>query len=213
MKRATLFGLSFFGLSFFGLSSAAFAVGDAAQGEASSMACAACHGADGNSVSGAFPKLAGQNQRYLVKQLMDIQSGARSVPQMAGQLDGMSAADLENLAAFYESKTVTIGQAKAELVALGERIYRAGDSAKGIPACTACHSPTGQGNGPAGFPALGGQHADYVAAQLAAFRIAADQPEKGRTNDGDTRMMRDIAARLSDLEIEALSSYVSGLHP
>jgi cytochrome c553 len=177
------------------------------------MACAACHGADGNSVSGAFPKLAGQNQRYLVKQLMDIQSGARSVPQMAGQLDGMSAADLENLAAFYESKTVTIGQAKAELVALGERIYRAGDSAKGIPACTACHSPTGQGNGPAGFPALGGQHADYVAAQLAAFRIAADQPEKGRTNDGDTRMMRDIAARLSDLEIEALSSYVSGLHP
>ena len=216
MNRASLLERLIIVVVFAGLSSAAGAAGaagDAAEGEARSAICAACHGADGNSAAGAFPKLAGQNERYLVKQLMDIQSGVRAVPQMAGQTDGMSPQDMENLAAFYAAQTMTIGQAKADLVELGERIYRAGLQDKGVAACTACHSPTGQGNGPAGYPALGGQHAEYVAAQLAAFRLGADQPDKGRVNDGDTRIMRDIAARLSDLEIEAVSSYISGLHP
>lgn len=213
MNRASLFERLFLALLIAGFSSAATAAGDAAKGEAAAAVCAACHGADGNSAAGAFPKLAGQNQRYLVKQLLDIQSAARAVPQMAGQLDGMSIQEIENLAAFYAAQTITIGQAKADLVELGERIYRSGIRGKSIAACTACHSPTGQGNGPAGFPALGGQHAEYTAAQLSAFRIAADQPDKGRANDGDARIMRDVAARLSDLEIEAVSSYISGLHP
>lgn len=196
-----------------GLSSIASAAGDAAKGKDLTAACAACHGADGNSPAAAFPKLAGQNERYLVKQMQDIQSGARDVPQMVGQLDASSEQDLENIAAYYASQQGSIGEASPDLVALGERIYRAGIAAKGVAACTACHSPTGQGNAAAGYPALGGQHAGYIAAQLEAFRIAADQPAKGRTNDGDTRMMRDNAANMSDLEIEAVSSYISGLHP
>ncbi len=191
----------------------ASATGDAAAGEAQTAVCAACHGQDGNSAVGAFPKLAGQNQRYLVKQLQDIKSGVRPVPQMAGQTDNMSEQDMQNIGAFYESKATTVGQAKPELVELGERIYRGGIADKGVSACTGCHSPTGQGNGPAGFPALGGQHAEYIAAQLQAFRTGADQPEKGRVNDGETRIMRSTAALLSDLEIEAVSSYISGLHP
>ena len=207
MKRAIIFTI------FCGLSTSVVALGDPARGEARAAACVACHGSDGNSAAGAFPKLAGQNQRYLVKQMADIQSGARPIAQMAGQLEGMTAQDLEDIAAFYESQTRTLGQAQSNLVALGESVYRAGIAAKGVAACTACHSPSGQGNGPAGFPALGGQHAEYTAGQLKAFRIAADQPDKGRTNDGDTRMMRDIAALLSDLEIDAVSSYISGLHP
>jgi cytochrome c553 len=187
--------------------------GDADAGKAGTVVCAACHGADGNSAAGAFPKLAGQNERYLVKQLQDIKSGLRPVPQMAGQTDNMSDQDMQNIAAFYESQSMTTGQASPDLVELGERIYRAGIMDKGVPACTACHSPTGQGNGPAGFPALGGQHAEYIAAQLKAFRLGADQPEKGRVNDGESRMMRTTAALMSDLEIEAVSSYISGLHP
>jgi cytochrome c553 len=196
-----------------GAPSIALASPDVAAGEALTATCAACHGQDGNSAVGAFPKLAGQNQRYLVKQLQDIKSGLRPVPQMAGQTDNMSEEDMENIAAFYAAQTTTVGQAKADLVELGERIYRAGIADKGVPACTACHSPTGQGNGPSGFPALGGQHAEYLAAQLTAFRTGADQPAKGRVNDGESRMMRSSAALLSDLEIEAVSSYISGLHP
>ena len=196
-----------------GLSSLASAAGDAAKGESKAAACGACHGQDGNSPAAAFPKLAGQGQRYTLKQLHDIKSDMRPVVQMTGQLDGMSDQDMENIAAFYESQTISVGQADPALVELGERIYRAGIMEKGVAACSSCHSPTGQGNSSAGFPALGGQHADYIAAQLMAFRIGADQPDKGRVNDGESRMMRSTAALMSDLEIEAVSSYISGLHP
>lgn len=196
-----------------GFTAHVFAVGDAARGESKASSCAACHGADGNSAVGAFPKLAGQNERYLLKQLNDVQSGARAIPQMAGQLDGKSPQDLEDIAAYYAAQQSGYGQARADLVELGESIYRAGIKEKGVAACTACHSPTGQGNAPAGMPALAGQHAEYTVAQLKAFRLGADQPDKGRINDGETRMMRDNASRLSDLEIEAVSSYISGLHP
>jgi cytochrome c553 len=213
MKRVLLLVTLLCGAPSVALASGDAIAGDATAGKALTATCAACHGQDGNSSVGAFPKLAGQNQRYLVKQLQDIKSGLRPVPQMAGQTDDMSAEDMANIAAFYESQTTTVGQAKADLVELGESIYRAGIADKGVPACGACHSPTGQGNGPAGFPALGGQHAEYLAAQLKAFRTGADQPEKGRVNDGESRMMRTSAALLSDLEIDAVSSYISGLHP
>lgn len=208
MKRAIIFATVFCGLS-----SLTLAAGDADKGQSQAAVCGACHGQDGNSPAAAFPKLAGQNQRYLLKQMQDIKSGLRPVPQMAGQLDAMSDLDMQNIAAFYESQSISIGQASPDLVELGERIYRAGIMDKGVAACSSCHSPTGQGNGAAGFPALGGQHADYIAAQLKAFRIAADQPAKGRVNDGESRMMRTTAAVMSDLEIEAVSSYISGLHP
>ena len=182
------------------------AAGNAEGGKALSVACGACHGADGNSLAPTFPKLAGQHESYLLKQLKDIKSGARSVPTMAGQLDAMSGQDLADIAAYYAAQAATPGVAKEELVELGESVFRAGIREKGVAACAACHSPTGAGNGPARFPALSGQHADYIAAQLRAFR------NDERINDGDTRIMRDVASRLSDKELDAVSSYASGLH-
>ena len=182
------------------------AAGSAEVGKAKTVACGACHGADGNSLAPTFPKLAGQHESYLLKQLKDIKSGARSVPTMAGQLDAMSEQDLQDMAAYFAAQPATPGVAKEELVELGESVYRAGIREKGVAACTACHSPTGVGNGPAKYPRLSGQHADYIAAQLRAFR------NDERTNDGDTRIMRDVASRLSDKELDAVASYASGLH-
>ena len=183
--------------------------GDAAAGEGKVASCSACHGADGNGVA-PFPKLAGQGEKYLLKQLRDVRDGARSIPTMIGQLDGKSDQDLADMAAFYASQTMTGGQTDPELLELGEKVYRAGIAARNVAACTACHSPTGRGNAPAGYPALAGQHAQYVADQLRAYRKGYEDPE-GRTNDGDTRIMRSTAFGLSDLEIEAVASYVAGL--
>ncbi len=198
--------------------------GNAAAGKSKAAACVACHGEGGNSMVSTFPKLAGQNARYMLKQLKDIQCGAlsmadqkaqkcngRSIPTMAGQLDRFNDADLADIAAYYAAQTISGGQASPDLAAKGEEIYRAGLRGKGVAACTACHSPTGKGNGPAGYPALGGQHADYIAAQLKAFRAAADGLE-GRSNDGETKIMRDVAYHMSDSEIAAVASYISGLH-
>lgn len=182
------------------------AAGNADAGKQKAVACGACHGADGNSLAPTFPKLAGQHEKYLLKQLHDIKSGARNIPTMAGQLDAMSGQDLADIAAYFAAQQASPGAAREELVALGETVYRAGIREKGVAACAGCHSPTGSGNGPAGFPALSGQYADYIAVSLRAFR------NDERTNDGDTRIMRDVASRLSDKEIDAVASYASGLH-
>jgi len=186
-------------------------VGDAAAGEAQTAVCAACHGADGNSAVPTFPKLAGQGEKYLFKQLQDIRDGARPVPTMVGQLDGKSDQDLANIAAFYASQAGSGGQTDPALLALGETVYRSGIPERNVAACTACHSPTGKGNAPAGFPRLAGQHADYIAAQLVAYRKGYED-ETGRVNDGETRIMRTTAFGLSDLEIQAVASYVAGLN-
>lgn len=194
------------------MSQAALAAGDAAAGKAKAAACGACHGADGNSAAPTFPKLAGQGERYLIKQLQDIKSNVRPVPAMAGLTDNLSAQDIADIAAYFSSQNGSLNQAKKDLVTKGEQIYRAGLKDRGIPACTACHSPSGTGNAPAGFPRLSGQHADYVAAQLKAYRASADGDAAGRSNDGDTKPMRTVAAHLTDSEIAAVASYVSGLH-
>ena len=207
-----------------GFAGFAQAGGDAAAGKSKAATCVACHGQDGNSLAPTFPKLAGQNERYLIKQMKDIQCGAlseaeqkaqkcsgRPVPTMAGQLDNLTDADLADIAAYYAGQTVSVGQAKADIAAKGEEIYRAGIVAKSVAACTACHSPTGRGNTLAGYPSVGGQHADYVAAQLKAFRAAADGLA-GRDNDGASKIMRDVAANMSDSEIAAVASYIAGLH-
>jgi cytochrome c553 len=188
----------------------AVAAGDAAAGKDLVVACSACHGADGNSAVPAFPKLAGLGEKYLLKQMMDIRDGARPVPTMAGQLDNSSDQNLADMAAFYAGQARSGGQTDPELLALGEQVYRGGVADRNVPACTACHSPTGKGNAPAGFPALAGQHADYIAAQLKAYRKGYED-ETGRTNDGDAKIMRTTAFGLSDKEIEAVASYVSGL--
>lgn len=185
-------------------------VGDADAGKGMSVACSACHGADGNSAAATFPKLAGLGEKYLLKQLMDIRDGARPIPTMVGQLDGKSDQDLANIAAYFAAQPRSGGQADPALVALGEKVYRSGVAERNVAACTACHSPNGNGNAPAGFPALAGQHADYIAAQLKAYRKGYED-EAGRTNDGDTMIMRTTAFGLSDKEIEAVASYASGL--
>jgi cytochrome c553 len=188
--------------------------GDAAAGKGKSMLCAACHGADGNSAMAVFPSIAGQGEAYFVKQLQDMRRGLRVVPEMAGIVAGLSEQDMRDLAAHFSSQTMKIGAADPELVELGREIYRAGNAQTGVPACAACHGATGQGMPTAGYPALAGQHADYIAKQLKAFRAAGRDDEAGarRVNDGETRMMRSTAAALSDREIKAVSSYINGLH-
>jgi len=179
--------------------------GDAQAGQSKVQVCAACHGADGNSSAPSNPKLAGQGERYLFKQLKDIQSGEREIALMSGLLNGMSDSDLLNIAAFYASQTQALGAADPDLVALGKEIYRNGNHERGISACAGCHGPAGEGNAPGGFPRLAGQHADYIASQLRGFA------EGLRVNDGESRAMRGVAERMNENEIKAVASYIEGL--
>ncbi|PCI77085.1 MAG: cytochrome c4 [SAR86 cluster bacterium] len=181
------------------------AQGDAAAGQAKSALCGSCHGADGNSPLAMNPKLAGQSARYMVKQLQDFKSGARVGATMAAMVLSLSDQDMEDLAAWYSSQQPTIQGANPESIELAERLYRAGNSEIAVAACSACHSPTGKGNAPAGFPSLSGQHAEYTLQQLKDFRSGV------RQNDGG-EMMRTVVERLTDKELEALASYVSGLN-
>ena len=137
-------------------------LGNIQSGKEKAETCIACHGEDGNSVVGLWPSLAGQNTNYLKKQLRLIQSGERPIPVMNGQLDGYDDQDLEDMAAYYASKKNKIGEASADLVEQGFKLYYAGSLEKGIPACTACHSPRGRGNSPAGYPLLSGQKTEYI---------------------------------------------------
>ena len=172
--------------------------------------CTACHGTDGNSLVPAFPKIAGLGERYLLKQMKDIRDGRRPVALMAGQVDNMTDQQLADIAAFYDSQERTSGTADPELVELGRKVYLAGITDRKVAACSGCHSPSGKGNGPGGFPGLSGQHADYIEQQLKMFRLGYED-ESGRTNGGDSKIMRTIAFGLSDLEIKAVASYVAGL--
>jgi len=181
------------------------AQGDAAAGQAKSALCGSCHGVDGNSPLAMNPKLAGQSAKYMVKQLQDFKSGARPGATMAAMVLSLSDQDMEDIAAWYSSQQPTIQGADPESVELAERLYRAGNSEIAVAACSACHSPTGKGNAPAGFPALSGQHAEYTLQQLKDFRAGV------RQNDGSA-MMRTVVERLTDKELEALASYVSGLN-
>ena len=181
-------------------------VGDVEAGKGKVAVCGACHAADGNSPAPNFPKLAGQGERYLLKQLQDIKGGKRVVLEMTGMLDNLNEQDLADVAAYFASQSMSVGAADPALVARGEALFRGGKLEEGMPACTGCHSPNGAGLAAAGYPKLGGQHAQYVSKQLTDFR------EGNRTNDGDAMTMRAIAAKLSNKDIEAVSSYIQGLH-
>lgn len=190
------------------------ASGDAAVGKDKAAACAACHGPTGASPAPNFPSLAGIGEKYLLKQLRDIQSGARSVVEMTGQLDALSDADLADIAAFYATQPRQWAGARedAASLALGEKIYRAGNPETGVAACTGCHSPVGNGNDPAGYPALGGQHAAYLAKQLHGFRDGAHDPSwQGARSNDDNGVMRGVAAQLNNQEIDALANFLAGL--
>ena len=176
---------------------------DPKKGEAvATSVCAACHSVDGSRGSPANPILQGQHPEYLAKQLAEFKAGKRTSPIMQGMAATLTEADMRNVAAFYAAKHAKPGFAKSKDAAeLGEKIWRGGIAAKGVPACAGCHSPNGAGI-PSQFPRLAGQHADYTAAQLTAFRAGT------RTNNAQ---MVAIAARLSDVEIRALADYAAGL--
>jgi len=202
--------------------------GDPDAGADKVAVCAACHGDDGNSPSSDFPKIAGLGEKYLLKQLRDIQAWdresdpdlkrttGRTLVEMTGMLRNMDDQDLKDIAAFYaqydmrvsgaEQKEVQLNSGQmVDSLELGEQIYRAGNHRTGVPACAGCHAPDGSGNAPAAFPRLGGQYPEYIEQQLRAFR-AGD-----RMNDGEQMMMRLAAERMSDAEIEAVANYISGL--
>lgn len=179
---------------------------DAARGsQIAGQACAACHNADGNSVAAANPKLAGQHAEYLAKQLAEFKANkTRKNAVMMGFAGGMSTEDMRNVAAYYSTQKPKEGAARnAQAAKLGERIYRGGIPDKGVAACAGCHGPAGAGI-PAQYPRLAGQWTDYTKAQLVAFRVGE------RAND-PAGMMRGVAARLSDLEMDAVADYIAGL--
>ncbi|MCW8910516.1 MAG: cytochrome c4 [Gammaproteobacteria bacterium] len=190
-----------FGLAL-SVNTSAMAAGDAAAGEAKAAACFGCHMPDGNSVVDQFPKLAGQHEKYSVKQLSEFKSMKRKNDIMLGMAAALSDQDMADLGAYFASKTATPAVADESKVALGKDVYRGGNMNTGVPACMGCHGPTGAGNPTAGYPSLGGQHAAYTLAQLNAFRDGA------RDND-PAGMMRNVVARMSKEEIEAVANYIA----
>lgn len=182
------------------------AAGDAAAGQTKAAICAACHGMDGNSPANpVWPKLAGQHPTYIQKQIADFKSGARKDPTMTAMATPLSDQDAADLAAYFSGQALAVGSANAEKAALGKKIYQAGLADKKVAACMACHGPSGAGNPGAKFPSLSGQHAPYVSKALKDFRSGS------RSND-PSNMMRDIAIKMTDPEIEAVAEYITGLH-
>ncbi len=179
--------------------------GDPAKGETLSQTCAACHNTDGNSINPIWPKLAGQHASYTRKQLENFKAGKRVNVQMNALAAALSEEDILHLAAYYASRKIKKGEARPEALELGERLYRYGDSEARIPACMACHGPAGNGNPGARYPALGGQHAAYTAAQLRMFK-------SGERNNDLNSVMRSIAASMSEAQIDAIANYIQGLY-
>lgn len=186
------------------LSSAARAEGNKEAGQAKAATCAACHGADGNSVNPEWPSLAGQHAQYIVKQLKAFKGGERKNDLMTPMAMTLSEQDMEDLGAHFAAQSVRGLEADKGKVELGQRLYRGGNAKTQTPACLACHGPGGRGNPASAYPSIRSQQASYVAAQLNAYK-------KGTRNTDATRAMNDIAAKLTDDEIQAVASFVQGL--
>jgi len=187
------------------MGSVALAQGNAEAGAGLTTVCVACHGMTGNeNTLPNVPKLGGQGEKYLLKQLLEIKSGVRAVPLMTGMLTTLNDQNLADVAAYYSSLAAPEGAVEESKLALGEKVFRAGIASIGVAACSACHAPDGKGNAAAGFPTLNGQNAAYTDLQLRAWRAGE------RTND-EAEVMRTITARMNDAEIAAVASYVSGL--
>ena len=195
-------------LMLFGAFAVQSAEGDPEAGKNKSATCTACHGVDGNSANGEWPKLAGQHADYLDRQLHLFKSGGRQNAIMMGMVAALSDEDMADLAAYYAENTVKPGVADPALVATGERVFRAGNPQSGVPACMACHGPAGAGNPLSGYPKLAGQHAVYTASVLRAFR---DGAVWGAGDDANA-VMAGVASNLTDEEIDAVASYLEGLY-
>lgn len=178
--------------------------GSVEEGQAKSATCVACHGPTGNSPNPEWPNIAGQHEQYILKQLRAFKAGERQNPLMSPIAATLSEDDMADLAVYYSEQTLTGLEADPQRVSLGEDLYRGGDMNTGVPACIGCHGPRGQGNPTALYPAIAGQHATYVAAQLRAYRSGARQTDQNG-------MMRAAAKLLTDEQIDAVASYVQGM--
>jgi cytochrome c553 len=193
--------------------------GDAKVGQTKAAACGACHGLDGNSSNAQYPKLAAQHERYIARQLALFKTGERENPIMMGMSAAVTPQDMRDIGAYFASQKVLAGVSDDSVIkdgpnkgtkfyAVGERLYRGGDAARGVPACMACHGPTGAGNPGPAYPNLGGQHATYISAKLTAFRGGLILGKGDYAN----AVMAGVAKGLTDEEIQALATYVNGLH-
>lgn len=193
--------------------------GNAEAGETKAASCAACHGADGNAADPQYPSLAGQHERYIARQLALYKTGERDNAIMLGFSATLSSQDMRDIGAYFAKQTLTPGVADESLIAegpnagrkfyeVGEKLYRSGDAARGIPSCAACHGPTGSGIPGPSWPALNAQHAQYTALQLRAFRDGAVWGKDANANI----IMAGVARNLTDEEIDSLASYLQGLH-
>lgn len=181
--------------------------GDASAGQTKSATCAACHGMDGNPASSLYPKLAGQHEGYIARQVEMFKSHKRENPIMMGFSAALSAQDMNDIGAYFASKASLPGVADAKLVARGEALYRGGDKNENVPACMACHGPDGRGNPGAGYPQLAGQYADYVTLTLKNWHDGKTWGEDDRA-----QIMPAVVKGLGDADIAALASYIEGLH-
>lgn len=179
--------------------------GSAEAGQAKSVICASCHGMDGNSVTPEWPSLAGQHESYIVRQLEAYRNGERQDVGMQNFAATLTPEDMQDIAAYFSSQALQPKGADPALVSLGEEIYRGGLPDRAIPACIACHGPTGSGNPLAAYPRLGAQHATYTLATLRAYGSGT------RRSDGEAQTMRNVAEHLLDDEMRAVASYVQGL--
>jgi cytochrome c553 len=188
----------------FGCSAPAFAAGSAEAGQAKSATCMACHGMDGNSPNPEWPNLAGQHAPYIMQQLKAFKAGQRQNDLMSPMAMILSDEDMADLAAYFSAQAARGGETEPSKLTLGQRVYRSGNVDGGVMACAGCHGPAGRGNPLAGYASIQGQHATYVAAQLRAYKA-------GQRATDPNQMMRNVAAQLSDEEIDAVASYVQGL--
>ena len=200
--KSSYIGAILIGLS--SLMSFALIAADAEAGKNKSALCAGCHGADGNSLNGIWPTLAGQHASYLVKQIKDFKSAERADPVMQGMVAALAEEDIQDIAAYFASQKAKPVAFDDKLIKQGEGIFRGGITETSVAACMACHSPGATGNEPAAYPSLKGQHSEYLIAQMKKFRDGT------RANDSGS-MMRGVAARMSDKEIMAVAAYISAI--
>ena len=188
-------------------------VGNVEAGATKAAVCGACHGMTGNSVNPEWPNLAAQHHQYLYEQLGLLKSVVRVAPLMNPMAAALSPQDMADLAAYFEKQAPTGLEADPTLWQAGEKLYRGGDAKRGIPACSGCHGPNGRGNGPAGWPQIRAQHPAYVANQLknyaakARYAVVAGQPAP----PAKAEMMYEVASRLGEDDVKALTAYLQGL--
>jgi cytochrome c553 len=200
--KASQFGAMILALS--GLMSFTVNAADIEAGKTKSAVCAACHGADGNSSNAAWPSLAGQHASYIYKQLKDFKEGRRNNASMTGMVALLNDEDMKNVAAYYESQQPRAVAFDADMIEVGESIYRGGITETHVAPCMGCHSPSGKGNGPAGWPSLKGQYPEYLVTQLQNFKQGL------RANDSG-KMMRNVVTRMSDMEMKSVAAYIAGI--